>query len=1670
MLTIQNKNKTKDIEAIYPLSPMQQGMLFHTLYQPESRIYFEQFRFTLHGDLNKSVFEQAWQQVVQRHSALRTLFVWKNRKQAVQIVRKQVNLPWINRDLRLLSPEEQQTQIISFLNTDKEQSFELDKAPLMRFILFQLADEAYHFVWSFHHILLDGWSWPILFKEIFAFYESITNNQQLYLTPTRSYRDYINWLQQQDLSSAEEFWRRTLEGFTAATPLVVEQAVGQIAHQQTSYIRHQHLSAEATATLKSFAQQHHLTLSTLVQAAWALLLSRYSGEPDVVFGATVSGRPHSLSGVESIVGLFINTLPVRVKIPETTDLLPWLVQLQQEHIEREQYSYTSLVDIQGASEIPRNQPLFESIVVFENYPVNVTLQALPGNLRIGDRQALGETNYPLTVVAIPNDELVIKINYDRDRFNADTIDRMIGHLLTLLQGIATNSHRSAGELTLLTPAEQDLLLVQWNATQAAQPINYCIHQLFEQQVEKTPDSVAVVYDNQQLTYRQLNQRANQLAHYLQHLGIKPDVPVGICLERSLEAAVAILATLKAGGACVPLDPTYPSERLAFMLTDTCATVVLTQASLKGIGEGGAPSGDKGQWGLGTRDQENLVRDSDPLASTQYPAPSPHVILLDEEWGEIARESDINPQTDAQTQNLAFVIYTSGSTGTPKGTLVPHRSLTNLIEHHEAKMATGVGVLQFASLSFDVSYHEMFAAWGLGGTLYMIPEGDRKDLDKLIQLLAQEPIAKVFLPVSIWQQLAEIYGEEEHLFKNIREAIACGEQLQITQPMIKLFQRLENCRLYNFYGPTEADLVTAYTFSENPEEWPIYPPIGQPAVNVQVYLLDHNLQPVPIGVPGELYVSGDGLARGYLNRPDLTNQKFVPNPFAKAEGFSPYSPIPTPHSQRRLYKTGDLAKYLPDGNIEFLGRIDDLVKVRGFRVELGEVEAVLSKHPQINQSVAKVFGESAREKYLVAYFVPIQGQILAVEQLRTFLQDQLPDYMIPSAFVQMESFPLTSNGKVNRRALKEPTTSRPELAQTFVAPRTPTEEILASIWKDVLGLEQVGIYDNFFNLGGHSLLATQVISLTRKAFKVELPLRSLFESPAIATLARTVETANQQEFLPEIVPLPWRSPSQTSQERVLPISLTQLEFWFFEQFYPGNPVYNLPLVYRVTGSLDVKALDESLREIVQRHETLRTTFKIENGQVVYAISPEPIFDFAVVDSQDIGETEAKRQAEKEIKQPFDLARGPLLRSKLWRLSETEHLLVVTTHHIVADGWSFGVLTQELATLYEAFSQGKPSPLTELPIQYADFAHWQRQLLQGQVLESQMQFWKQHLGVTPPVLQLPTDHQRPPVRTFTGARQPLVISQDLTKALKALSQQEGVTLFMTLLAALKTLLFCYTGQPDIIVSSTVANRTRQETEGLIGFFVHLLPFCTNLEGNPTFRELLRRVREVALGVYAHQEMPFIKLVEELQPVRDSSYTLLAQVMFVFQNTPEDDLKLANLTLKEEFIATDTKDTAEFDLNLTLQETTGGIEGALVYKTDLFEAATITRMVTVFQSLLEYIVTNPDRRLSELPFLSEGKSLPIQNIKLPLAKKNYQNDFAEPGNPIEEVVLAIWKEVLGLEHISTQDNFFDLGGHSALVLQVMYKIQKVFQVELHLVSLFEKPTIAQQSEAISNLLKSL
>ncbi|MBE8997953.1 amino acid adenylation domain-containing protein [Nostoc sp. LEGE 12447] len=1540
--------KNKNIESIYPLSPMQQGMLFHTLYEPESGVYLEQFCLTLSGNIDIAVLQQACLRVVKRHPVLRTLVVWEKQEKPLQVVCKDVELPWQNYDWRSLSLEEQQEQLEVFLEADRVQGFVLDKAPLMRFSLIQIADDIYEFVWSFHHLLIDGWSWPILCKEVFAFYNALLKDKYLYLNTPRPYRDYINWLQQQDLRAAEAFWRQQLQGFTNPTRLQLNRDEAQVLPQPKTYHEQQCcLSATITAALQYQAQQYHLTLSTFVQAAWAILLSRYTDESEVVFGATVSGRPLTLSGVESMVGLFINTLPVRVKIPTAKPLWQWLRKLQTQQVERSQYSWCPLVEIQAISEISQELPLFESIVVFENYPHDTFLSNLGSSIQITKRRVIEQTNYPLTVITVPGQELSLRILYDGSCFDAETINRMIGHLVTLLEGMSANVERTVAEISMLTATEQHQILV-WNDTQKDYP-HKCIAQLFEEQVERTPDAVAVSFQSQQLTYQQLNCQTNKLAHHLQKLGVKPEVRVGICVERSLSMVVGLLAILKAGGAYVPLDPRSPQERLSYIFSDSQASVLLTDSPITLSGQ--------------------------PLT----------VVCLD--TSDFCQNSQGNPVSGVIPESLAYVMYTSGSTGKPKGVAMSHRSLVNLLYWQMDESALSCAkTLQFASISFDVSFQEIFSTWCNGGTLVLIAAEIQKDGFALLQLIAEEKVERLFLPFVALQQLAHAASIAQSYPASLRQIMTAGEQLHITPVLVNFFKELSGCTLQNQYGPTESHVVTSFTLKDVASSWSLLPPIGRAIANTQIYILDSHLQPLPIGVPGELYIGGVAISRSYINSPELTAEKFIPNPFAK--------------DGNRLYKTGDRVRYLPDGNIEFLGRIDNQVKVRGFRIELGEIETVLAAHPQIKEAVVIPREDQPGNKRLVAYIVPKQH--LDTSELLCYLKQKLPEYMLPSAFVKLLDVPLTPSGKIERRALPAPLSRETRNISTdFIPPRTATEEVLTAIWSDVLGLEKVGIHDNFFALGGHSLSAMQVIARLRETFKVELPISCLFDYPTIVELDRQISEYRQKEageqgsrgageqernnhsFSFSCAPVPSCKNDLTPflkpvprNTKELPISLTQLEFWILAQLHPGIPVYNIPLAYRLTGLLNVTALAQSLVEIVRRHETLRTTFAIAssgaqpiaNRQVVQKIAQQPILPFSAIDLRKLSQSKTERKAlaqrlvTEEKNQPFDLEQEPLLRVKLLRLSDAEHLLIITIHHLVCDGCSVGVFLQELTKLYEAFCHGQPSPLPDLPIQYADFANWQQQWVSRPAFVSDLNYWKQQLSNSTLLLQLPTVRPRLPVRTFQGASQTFIIPKSLTNALKHLSQQHNVTLFVTLLTAFKIVLFYYTGQSDIIVGTPFANRQQVETKELIGCFINTLPIRTYLGGDPSLRELLYQVRGCFLAACDRQQIPFVKLVEALQPKRDPGHSLLYQVMFNF--LPPTDLKLTNLAVHPWSIESQT---AEFDWDIYLQQTTlGSIEGKWCYKIDLFDASTISRAVTQFLVLLELLITNPECRLTDFSLL--------------------------------------------------------------------------------------------------------
>ncbi|WP_414587304.1 amino acid adenylation domain-containing protein [Scytonema sp. PCC 10023] len=1049
------KTNWKNIADIYPLSSVQEGMLFHTLYASESGVYCQQFSCTFTGYLDVEAFDAAWQQVVARHVVLRTAFIWERQDAPLQVVYRQVKLPLEIHSWLGLSPQEQQQQLASFIEQDQHRGFQLTQAPLMRLSLIQMSEDVYQFVWSYHHILLDGWSLPLVFTEVLAYYQALSVGKELHLPPSRSYREYIAWLQKQKLETAEQFWRQTLRGVTAPTPLVVDKPHHSKSLQQSYGEQVVSLSTEATSALVSFARQHQLTLNTLVQAAWAILLWRYSDETDVVFGVTVSGRSPAITGVESIVGLFINTLPMRVGVSDEDTVLPKLKQIQKLQVEMSTYEYTPLVEIQRLSDVPRGLSLFESIVVFENYPVDGALQEHSQNLHISDVRTFERTNYPLTVIAQPGVQLSLRFIYDSQRFESASVTRMMGHFQTLLQGLIANPHQKLSHLEMLSAAEHNQILSEWNNTQADYPKHLCIHELFEQQVQKTPNAVAVVFEDQRLTYSELNAKANQLAHHLQRLGVEPEVLVGLCVERSLSMVVGLLGILKAGGAYVPLDPAYPRDRLAFMLEDASVPVLLTQERLMAT----------------------------------LPELKAKVVCLDADWQEIARESEGNSQSKVTPEHLAYVIYTSGSTGKPKGVQILHGALVNFLNsmHLTLGLSQRDILLSVTTLSFDIAALELYLPLLVGASVVVVSREVATDGTELLKRLSSCGATVMQATPATWRLLLASGWHDSRQLK-----ILCGGEALKRELADRLLERCTE--LWNLYGPTETTIWSAAHKVETLNSASCADStvsIGRPIANTQFYVLDKHQKPVPVGVPGELHIGGVSLARGYLNRPELTSEKFIHNPFKNKAG-------------ERLYKTGDLVRLKPDGNLEYLGRIDEQVKIRGFRIELGEIEALLNQHPNVRETAVIAKEDIGDDKRLVAYIIPHQELVPTISDLRSFLKQKLPEYMVPSAFVVLDALPLTPNGKLDRKALPNPESAQPELETTFVAPRTPTEEVLAEIWTQVLRLERVSVYDNFFDLGGHSLTATQLVFRVRNTFKLELSLHALLETPTVAAMAEVVD--------------------------------------------------------------------------------------------------------------------------------------------------------------------------------------------------------------------------------------------------------------------------------------------------------------------------------------------------------------------------------------------------------------------------------------------------------------------------------------------------------------------------------------------------------------------------------------
>ncbi|HEX2094370.1 MAG TPA: amino acid adenylation domain-containing protein, partial [Longimicrobiaceae bacterium] len=1486
----------------FPVSFAQRRLWLVHQMEPESAAYNIPLALRVRGPLDLGVLRRSLAEVVRRHAVLRTRFEAAE-PEPVQVVSPSlgVGLPVV--DLRALTESGRERELRRLAAAEADRPFDLAAGPLFRVTAVRLAEQEVVLLLTLHHVASDGWSMGVLVREVSELYAAFAAGLDSPLPELpMQYGDFAAWQRERLTGEVLEgqlaFWRDSLAGAPPLLELPTDRPRPATADARGGLHAFE-LPPALVPALRELARREEATPFMVLLSGWQALLARWSGQDDVVVGTPVAGR--SRMEHEPLIGFFVNTLAIRARLsnaPTAREGVGRTRVAMLGALNHQDLPFERLVEELGVERSLGHAPVFQVTFALEAAGTEEPLRL--GGARVeplATRTRVIAFDLMLTL-SESNGGISGMLEYRTDLWDGTTIERMAGHFRALLEGMASAPEARLAELELMDAAERRRVLEEWNATDRDYPAGSCVHDLFAAQAARTPDAVAVSWRGRPTTYAGLDQRSNRLAHALRRRGVGPETRVGVCLSRTPDLLVALLGVLRAGGAYVPLDPAYPSERLGYMLEDAAIDLVLTESRLAGRLPGGA-----------------APLELDRLDLSAEPA--------------VAPESGVGPE------NLSHVIFTSGSTGRPKGVMIRHASTVVLLHWLRENVSDEerASVLFSTSINFDVSVAEVFGTLCWGGKLVLA--------ENALELATlDEPVVYASMVPSAAAELLRMGG----IPASVRTLNLGGEALpaELARALYAL-GTVE--RVGNLYGPTEDTTYSTYS-RVGPGAEQVH--IGRPVANTRAYVLDAHLQPVPVGVVGELYLGGDGLARGYAGRPDLTAERFLPSPFGPAGS--------------RMYRVMDRARWRPDGVLEYFGRTDFQVKVRGFRIELGEIEAVLARHPAVREAVAVVWEAAPGDRRIVAY---VTGEDPSPAELRAHVGAHLPGYMVPSAMVALERFPLTPSGKVDRRALPAP--ERTADGTGYVGPGTPTEEILAGIWAEVLGTDRVGIHDDFFDLGGHSLLATRVVSRVRRALGVELPLRALFEAPTVAGLAGRVEALLREARGESAPPL-----ERVSRDRPLPLSFAQQRLWFIDRLQPGSAAYNIPAALRLTGWLDVAALERSLTEVVRRHEALRTVFAADGEepvQVVRDAAPAvvPVAELRHL-TREAREAELRHLAVEEALRPFDLAAGPLLRTTLVRLGEEEWALLFTLHHIVSDGWSMGVLVREISELYAARTEGREPALPELPVQYADYAAWQRAWLSGGVLEAQLAYWRERLGGAPPLLELPTDRSRPLVQGDRAASLPFRLDADASRALRALARREGATLFMTLLAGWQLLLGRYAGVEDVSVGTPIAGRTRLETEGLIGFFVNTLVLRSDLSGDPSFGGLLARVREATLGAYAHQDLPFEKLVEELAPERSLAHAPLFQVLFSLQGaTEEDTLRLGALHSEPLAVAAPP---AKFDLDLALTDGGDQLRGELSFRTDLFDAATTERMLAHFGALLEGVAVDPERPLSRVPMLGAAE----------------------------------------------------------------------------------------------------
>ncbi|CAJ3938718.1 non-ribosomal peptide synthetase [Burkholderia pseudomallei] len=1511
-----------NVQDIYPLAPLQEGILFHHLMSGESDPYVLSGVLAFRGREVMERFVSALQQVIDRHDILRTGFFWEGLEQPVQVVQRRATLP-----VSVVELDAREGDIVRQLEArfdSRGYRMDVSRAPLMHV---HAACDGEHERWVarvlFHHLSIDHTTLERVIEEARAIGQGRAED----LPRPEPFRNFVAQARL-GVSEAdhEAYFRARLGDIdepTAPFGLLSVQGDGREIAEAA-----RRLKPELSGALRGHARRLGVSAASMMHVAWGLVLSRTTGRQDVVFGTVLFGRMQGGAQSDRALGLFINTLPVRMRVAQT-GVEASVKETHAQLAELMRHEHAPLVLAQRCSGVPAQTPLFTSLLNYRYSKPKVAAAHIADGIELLDGHE--RTNYPVSVdIDDHGDDFKMRAQAAASVDPARVCDFLEVALTRLVDALERDPHGALRQLDILPEVEREEVVRRWNAGEKARPSRLCLHELFERQAARAPDAIAVIQDERALTYAELNRCANRLAHYLRARGVREDDRVALYARRSPELLIGMLATLKAGGAYVPLDPGYPAERLTHMLLDSAPVVVLRDAAAS----------------------------DDVLVRLSAGTPILDLHADDERWsaqpsGNLKLCGSHEP--DVGARRLAYVIYTSGSTGAPKGVMVEHASVVNqigaLTEYLELDASDRV--LQFSNIAFDASVEEIFATLSCGATLVLRTDRWLADAETFWALCGAQRISIVDLPAQFFGQLA--LSGRRAVPTGVRCVVIGGEAVGASALDAWFAEAGRRPRLFNTYGPTETTVsVTVHEVRGRHDDANV---IGRPIANTRVYVLDAWLRPAPIGVAGELYIGGVQVARGYLNRPELTRERFIDDPFVTGG---------------RLYRTGDLARWRTDGSLEYLGRNDFQVKIRGFRIELGEIEAQLAKVTGVREVVVLARDSAAdtdqnadlnasatansSEKRLVAYYTGDAD----VAALRAQAAQHLPSYMVPSAYVRLDAWPLTPNGKLDRRALPAPADDAYARAE-YEAPQGAKEEALAAIWRELLHVERVSRHDNFFELGGHSLLAVQLVSRLRQALSVEVALGTVFDAPVLSALAERLEAENTAVLPP--IPL-------APRDGRIALSLAQQRLWFLTQLEGVSEAYHMSGAVRLDGLLNREVLQRALNRIVMRHEALRTCFAREEGEPIQVIQPHADL---TVSYHDLREAEQSEQRAKDLSQahasaPFDLSRDLPVRVLLLQLADEAHVVQVVMHHIASDGWSVGVFLQELSALYGSFIAEQGDPLAPLPLQYADYAAWQRRWLASGQLEKQGAFWQTNLSGAPTLLELPTDRPRPPKQSHAGASVEVKLGAALSERVKRLSQRHGVTPYMTLLSSWAAVLSRLSGQEEVVIGSPVAGRNRTEVEALIGFFVNTLALRLDLSSEPTVGELLKRTKAQVLSAQAHQDLPFDQVVERVKPPRSTAHPPLFQVMFDWHNTPARALTMPGLTVS---VASTETTTSQYDLVLSMQERNGDIVGHLNYATALFDEQTARRYARYWRRLLEGMTAgSANVSVARLPLLDEAE----------------------------------------------------------------------------------------------------